>query len=223
MRILIIEDENAIARFLKKGLIAEAFIVDSAGTAEKGLSLVHSKNYDLIILDIKLPDADGIGICEGLRKEGKTFPILMLSTIGDSDTKTFALNMGADDYMSKPFSFRELLARVQALLRRRKRIMKSHIRISDLEINTLSHQVKRGDTSFVLSKKEFALLKYLAENVGIVLTRSMLLEHVWHVYEDSFTNTVDVHIRFLRKKIDDKKFGKKLLHTVHGRGYMMSS
>ena len=220
MRILIIEDEEEIASFIKKGLASENFAVDWSGTGEKGMELAKTNNYDLVILDIKLPGKDGITVLKELREAKKTFPVIMLSVKSDTPTKIEALNIGADDYLTKPFSFEELLARIRALLRREKRITGPKLKIAELELDALSHTVVRAGKSIKLNKKEFALLEYFMRNPGITLTRNMILEHVWDMSADPFTNTVDVHVRFLREKIDEGH-AKKLLHTVHGYGYKM--
>lgn len=218
MRILVIEDEEEISNFIKKGLVAENFAVDCASSGEEGLKLAGVHAYDLAVLDIGLPGKDGVEVCRELRKNKKTYPILMLSVKGETQTKVQALNTGADDYLTKPFSFEELLARIRALLRREKHIVGSKLKLVDLEMDTLSHTVRRGAKEIQLNKKEFALLEYLMRNPGITLTRNMILEHVWDMNIDPFTNTVDVHIRFLRGKID-KDCRRKLLHTVRGYGY----
>ena len=220
MRILIIEDEEEIASFIKKGLASENFAVDWSGTGEKGMELAKTNDYDLVILDIKLPGKDGITVLKELREAKKTFPVIMLSVKSDTPTKIEALNIGADDYLTKPFSFEELLARIRALLRREKRITGPKLKIAELELDALSHTVVRAGKSIKLNKKEFALLEYFMRNPGITLTRNMILEHVWDMSADPFTNTVDVHVRFLREKIDEGN-AKKLLHTVHGYGYKM--
>jgi len=220
MRILIIEDEEEIASFIKKGLCSENFAVDWSGTGEKGMELAKTNDYDLVILDIKLPGKDGIMVLKELREAKKTFPVIMLSVKSDTPAKIEALNIGADDYLTKPFSFEELLARIRALLRREKRITGPKLKIAELELDALSHTVVRAGKSIKLNKKEFALLEYFMRNPGITLTRNMILEHVWDMSADPFTNTVDVHVRFLREKIDEGH-AKKLLHTVHGYGYKM--
>lgn len=220
MRILVIEDEEEIASFVKKGLIAENFAVDCAFDGEEGLKRAHINEYDLVVLDIKLPKKDGLEVCRQLRRSGKTFPIIILSVKDDMHTKVDALNTGADDYLTKPFSFEELLARIRALLRREKKVIGPKLKLADLEIDVLSHTVTRANKPVKLNKKEFSLLEYFMRNIGITLTRAMILEHVWDMNIDPFTNTVDVHVRFLREKID-KNHGRKLLHTVHGYGYKM--
>ncbi len=219
MRILVVEDEREIADFILNGLRAEHFAVDWAETSRKGLMLGKVNPYDAAILDIKLDKGEsGLDVCKAIRERGKTFPIIMLSVNNDPKTKVEALNIGADDYLTKPFFIAELVARVRALLRREKKMTGSKLRLADLEMDTLSHAVFRAGRPIRLNKKEFALLEYFMRNPGTTLTRSMILEHVWDMNADPFTNTVDVHIRFLRVKIDDG-FPKKLLKTVHGYGY----
>jgi two-component system OmpR family response regulator len=219
MRILLLEDEKDIASFIMSGLKAERFAVDWADTGEKGLMWAKVNAYDLGIFDIKLPgQQDGLQVARMIRERGKMFPIIMLSVTGDVATKIEALNLGADDYLAKPFSLAELLARVHALLRREKKITGPKLIVADLEMDTQAHSVTRGGKEIHLNRKEFALLEYLMRSPGIMLTRSMILEHVWDMNADPFTNTVDVHIRFLREKID-VGWRKKLLKTVHGFGY----
>lgn len=223
MRILIIEDEKDIASFVKKGLVAEKFAVDCSHNGEDGLRFAKINDYDLVVLDIGLPGKDGLTVCRELREADKTFAILILSVMTDAHIKSHALNIGADDYLAKPFSFEELLARVRALLRRKDNFTGLKLKVADLELDSLTHNVMRGNKQIQLNRKEFSLLKYFMENTGIVLTRNMILEHVWDMNADPFNNTIDVHVRYLRKKIDDKKFKKKLLHTVHGYGYKIDS
>lgn len=219
MRILVIEDEKNIANFVVSALKAERFAVDWADTADKGLMWGKVNTYDLGIFDIKLPGGhNGLEICKAIREKGKTFPIIMLSVTGDVATKIEALNIGADDYLAKPFSIAELLARVRALLRREKKLTGPRLMVGDLELDALSHTVVRAGKRIELNRKEFSLLEYMMRNPGTTLTRNMILEHVWDMNADPFTNTVDVHIRFLREKIDVGR-KKKLLKTVHGCGY----
>jgi two-component system OmpR family response regulator len=219
MRILLLEDEKDIASFIMNGLRAERFAVDWADTGEKGLMWAKVNEYDLGIFDIKLPGAqNGLQVCKTIRERGKAFPIIMLSVTGDVATKIEALNLGADDYLAKPFSLAELLARVHALMRRERKITGPKLLVGDLLMDTRAHTVARGGKDIPLNRKEFALLEYLMRNPGTTLTRAMILEHVWDMNADPFTNTVDVHIRFLREKID-VGWRKKLLKTVHGFGY----
>jgi DNA-binding response OmpR family regulator len=223
MRILLLEDDRDIGNFVASGLRREQFAVDWTETGEKGLMLAKVNAYDLGIFDIKLAGREsGIQVCRALRAYGKTFPILMLSVTSDVVRKVEALEMGADDYLAKPFSFVELMARVRALLRREKRIVGPILTLGDLSMDTQSHVITRAGKAIALNRKEFMLLEYLMRNPGTVLTRTMILEHVWDMNADPFTNTVDVHMRFLRKKIDEP-FRKKLLKTVHGYGYKIEA
>lgn len=219
MRVLLLEDDKNIASYVMNSLKAERFAVDWAETGEKGLMWAKVNSYDVGIFDIKLAgEQNGLQVCKTIRERGKTFPIIMLSVTGDVPTKIEALNLGADDYLAKPFSFAELLARVNALLRREKKITGPILKVGDLEIDAHAHSVARGGKRIELNRKEFALLEYMMRNPGTTLTRAMILEHVWDMNADPFTNTVDVHIRFLREKIDEGR-KKKLLKTVHGFGY----
>lgn len=218
MRILVVEDEREIGNFLKSGLEAENFAVDVADCGEKGLSFALVNEYDLFILDINLPGIDGVEVCRRLRAEKKTAPVLMLTVRSEIEHKLRAFNTGADDYLGKPFSFEELVARVRALLRREKTIVDELFQIDDLVLDTGKHTVERAGNAIKLSRKEFVLLSYMMRNHKKVLSRNILLEHVWDMNADPFTNTVDVHMRFLRKKIDEKH-KRKLIQTVHGYGY----
>ena len=219
MRVLLLEDEKDIANYLVNGLKAERFAVDCAETGEKGLMWAKVNSYDVGIFDIKLAgEQNGLQVCKILREREKMFPIIILSVTGDVATKIEALNIGADDYLAKPFSFAELLARINALLRREKKITGPILAVGDLQIDTHTRTVTRAGKRIELNRKEFALLEYLMRNPGTTLTRAMILEHVWDMNADPFTNTVDVHIRFLREKIDVGR-KKKLLKTVHGFGY----
>lgn len=212
------EDEKDINNFIKVSLEAECFAVDSAEDGEAGSYLARTNDYDIIILDNMLPKKNGVEIIKEIRKEGKTVPVIMLSVRSETTTKVDLLNSGADDYLTKPFSFQELLARIRALLRRPKNIEKDIINIEDLTVDYVKHKVKRAKEEIYLTKKEFMLLEYLLRNKGTVLSRGMILEHVWDMNADPFSNTVESHILNLRKKIDlpDKN---KLIHTIPGRGY----
>jgi two-component system OmpR family response regulator len=219
MKILLIEDEKEIANFIMKGLRMEHFTVDWAETGKKGLMWAKVNGYDLGIFDINLGNGEnGIDICEEVRKRGKTFPVIMLSVTNDAHTKIQALNIGADDYLTKPFFVAELVARVRALMRREKKLTGPKLTIADLTVDTLAHTVHRAEKDIRLNRKEFMLLEYFMRNAGTTLTRGMILEHVWDMNADPFTNTVDVHVRFLRAKIDDGQ-SHKLIKTVHGYGY----
>lgn len=222
MRILVIEDEKKIADLLKTALKAECFVVDMAEDGEKGSFLARTNDYDLIILDNILPSKEGLVVCREVRGSGKNTPILILSVKSETGTKIDLLNAGADDYLTKPFSFEELLARVRALLRRPKHIEDEILRIDDLTLDTKRQTVKRGRNEIYLTRKEFMLLEYLMKNRGIVLSRGMIMEHVWDMTVDPFSNTIESHILSLRRKIDPH--GKrKFIKTVPGRGYKIDS
>ncbi|MBU0468150.1 MAG: response regulator transcription factor [Candidatus Omnitrophica bacterium] len=221
MRILIVEDEKKIANFIQKGLKAEKYIVDVAYNGDEGLHLADANEYDLVILDIMLPGKDGIYICRELRKNGINTPILMLTARDSVSDKVQGLDSGADDYITKPFCFEEFLARIRALIRRNGQAKQTTLKIADLELDQLSHEVKRKEKKISLTSKEYALLEYFMLNVNRVVTRVMLTEHVWDRNFDSFSNSIEVYINYLRNKID-KDFDKPLLHTMYGTGYMLS-
>jgi len=221
MRILVIEDERKIASFIQRGLKEEKYAVDVAYDGEKGLYLADINEYDLIVLDILLPGKDGIYICRELRNEGSNTPILMLTARDKIEDKVSGLNVGADDYLTKPFAFDEFLARVRALLRRRGPEKTTLLKLGDLELDQLGHKVKRAGKDITLTSKEYALLEYLMLHARQVVTRTMISEHVWNEDFDTFTNVIDVYVRYLRNKID-KNFNKPLLHTVRGTGYILS-
>ena len=222
MRILIVEDERKIAEFLKKGLKAEGYAVDVAGDGEQGHFLAGTQDYDLMILDLRLPKMDGITLCRTLRSEKFAAPILMLTVRDSVKDKVLGLDSGADDYLTKPFDFEELLARVRALLRKRGAAEATKLQADDLVIDLLAHTVERASKTIPLTPKEFALLEYLVRNAGVVVTRAMIAEHVWDVNFDSFTNVIDVSVNHLRSKVD-RDFPKKLIHTVRGRGYVLKA
>jgi two-component system OmpR family response regulator len=223
MKILIIEDEREIADFVTRGLEAERFVVDRAPTGAEGVEWAKANRYDLAIIDVNLGKKEsGLDVCAELREAGETFPIIMLSVTSDAATKVQALNLGADDYLTKPFFIVELLARIRALLRREKKIIGPKLILADVVVDTLAHTATRAGKLLVLNRKEFTLLEYLMRNLGTTLTRSMILEHVWDMNADPFTNTVDVHISFLRAKIDSGRRDRdKLIKTVYGYGYKM--
>lgn len=222
MRILVIDDDKDIRNFLKKALKSECFEVDTAEDGEDGLYLACTNEYDLIILDNNLPKKDGRSVCREIRKDGKTTPIIMLSVLTEPLKKAELINMGADDYITKPFSFEELLARIRALLRRPKSLTKDVIKIGDLKIDIQGHTVYLKGKKIDLTVKEFMLLEYLARNKGKVVTRGTLLEHVWDMNAELFSNTIEVHISRLRGKINPSGT-KKLIHAVPGRGYMIDA
>jgi len=221
VRILLVEDEERIASFVSRGLKEAQYVVDVAKDGEKGLFMAEINEYDLLILDIKLPLYDGISICRQLRGKKIEVPILMLSAKNTPEDKVRGLNCGADDYLAKPFVFNELLARVQALLRRRKPSQGGILKVADLELNQFTHKVTRSGKEIELTSKEYILLEYFMLNSGAVITRNMISEHVWHEDFDSFTNVIDVFVNYLRNKID-KGFEKTLIHTIRGSGYSLN-
>ncbi len=220
MRILVIDDDPKISDFLKSNLEMELFAVDMATDGEKGAFLGRCNDYDLIVLDNVLPKKSGLEVCQAIREKKKGVKIIMLSALSDITTKVDLLDNGADDYLTKPFSFRELLSRVKALLRRPNATISETIKIGDLLMNTKNHEVKRGKKSINLTRKEFMLLEYLAKNTGRTLSQGDIMEHVWDMDLDTFSNTLKSHIRNLRAKID---IGRRvsLIQTVNGRGYKM--
>ncbi len=218
MRILLVEDEPKIANFIKQSLEAEYFAVDVAEDGEQGSHLAHINEYDLIILDNLLPKKEGIEVLREVRTSGITTPILILSVTNEALKKVDLLNTGADDYLTKPFVLSELLARVRALLRRPKPIESDMFTIGDLVLDAKKYTVRRGKKDIYLTRKEFMLLHYLMQNEGTVLSRGMILEHVWDMNTDIFSNTIESHMLSLRKKIGDS--GKsRIIQTVPSRGY----
>jgi heavy metal response regulator len=222
MRLLIVEDDLNLARFIQKGLQEERYAVDVAIDGEEGLLLAGINPYDLIILDVMLPKVDGLGVCRKLRMERRTTPVLMLTARETIEDKVTGLDMGADDYLTKPFAFAELLARVRALLRRGSVLPSGRLKALDLELDPVSHRVWRAGHEIPLTNKEFALLEYLLRNANQVLSRTAIIEHVWDIHYDSMTNIVDVHIRALRAKVD-RHFPPPLIHTVRGVGYVLKT
>lgn len=222
MRILIIEDDSDVRDFVKFGLENESFVVDTIDDGEKGSYIARTNDYDLIILDITLPNKDGLKICDEIRKAGKMMPIIILSVISDTHKKVNLLNAGADDYLTKPFSFGELLARIRGLLRRPHTIEQPIITINDLTLNSDKQTVQRGKRGIYLTRKEFCLLEYLMKNCSKVLSRGMIMEHVWNLESDPFSNTIEAHILNIRKKIN-KGNKPDLIHNVPGRGYKIDS
>jgi len=206
---------------LKKGLEEEFYTVDVAEDGADGFAMATSKEYDCIILDVMLPEMSGIEICKKLRSSNVKTPILMLTALDSVGSKVEGLESGADDYLTKPFAFSELLARIRALLRRAPDSL-SELILNDLRMDLLSRRVFRGDQEIILTQKGFAILEYFLRNKGRVLSRTQIIENIWGYNFDPNTNVVDVHIKFLREKID-KGFDKKLIHTVRGSGYVLKA
>jgi heavy metal response regulator len=220
VRILIVEDEKKVAGFIKKGLEEETYAVDVAYDGEEGFHLAAMNEYDMIILDWMLPKMDGLEVLTQLRDKKVSTPILLLTAKDAVDDKVTGLNKGADDYLTKPFAFSELLARIRSLLRRGQAETQTELKVGDLILDMVSHKVSREDEEIELTGKEYSLLEYFMRNEGKVLTRTMIAEHVWDYNFDTFTNVIDVYVNHLRKKID-KKYPAKLLHTLRGVGYVM--
>lgn len=221
MRVLVIEDDAETASYIAKGLGESGYTVDVATDGKDGLLLVVGEDYDVAVVDRMLPGLDGLSVVETLRRAGKHTPILFLSAMGAVEDRVRGLRGGGDDYLVKPFAFSELLARVEALSRRRGGgAVETLLREGDLEMDLVGRTVRRGDKPIQLQPREFALLEYLMRHAGQVVTRTMLLEHVWGYHFDPQTNVTDVHISRLRQKID-RGFDKPLLHTVRGAGYSL--
>lgn len=220
MRILIVEDEVEIANFLKAGFEQEGFAVDVAHDGKRGLFLATTNDYDLMILDMILPGMNGDQVCKSIRDDGKIFPIIILTVKSEIDTKVNLFGLGADDYMTKPFSFKELRARCSAVLKRNNSITQEIIRLADLEMDQKKRIVKRGGDSIYLTRKEFSLLEYLLVHAGEAVSRNVIIEHIWDVNANPFSNTIETHVKNLRNKID-KGHNLKLLRTIPGVGYKL--
>jgi DNA-binding response OmpR family regulator len=220
MRILLVEDDSRVASFIRRGLREEHYTVDVARDGEQALFLAQTGEYDVIVLDLLLPKRSGLDVLRTLRAEGVSTPVLILTAKDERQDKVTGLDAGADDYLTKPFGFDELLARVRALLRRRGDMVPTALRADDLEVDTLRHRVTRGGRERVLTNREYALLEFLLRHPNQVVTRTMLAEHVWEHDFDPLSNVIDVHIARLRSKIDDG-VTPQLLRTVRGSGYML--
>jgi len=220
MKILVVEDEKKVANFLQKGLKEEQYVVDVAYDGLEGEHLAKTNDYDLILLDIMLPGKDGINILKTLRQCQVNVPVIMLTAKEMVEDKIKGFNAGCDDYISKPFSFEELLVRIRAVLRRGSGALSNVISFADLTLDLISHKVIRAGREIELTAKEYTLLEYLVRNPNRVLTRTMIAEHVWDYNYDSFTNVIDVYINYLRNKVD-RGFPTKLIHTVRGVGYVL--
>ncbi len=222
MRILVIEDDLEAAAYMVKGLKENGCIVDHAADGKEGLFMAAGESYDALIVDRMLPGMDGLSIIQTLRSTGNKTPVLILSALGEVDDRVQGLRAGGDDYMTKPYAFAELQARLEALLRRGKiEAANTKLNVADLEMDLVSRTVRRANKIIDLQPKEFALLEYLMRHAGSIVTRTMLLEKVWDYSFDPQTNVIDVHISRLRQKID-KGFGKQLLHTIRGAGYSLN-
>ncbi|MBI5018294.1 MAG: response regulator transcription factor [Deltaproteobacteria bacterium] len=220
MRVLVVEDEEKVASFIRKGLEEEHHAVDVALDGEEGLTMAQFSPYDVVVLDLMLPKLDGYRVLQRLRSEGVETPVLILTARDGVGDKVRGLDLGADDYLTKPFAFEELLARVRALLRRGKPQRSPILKVADLTLDPATRRVSRGGGPIELTAKEFSLLEYMMRHPGQVLTRTMISEHVWDQSFDSYTNVIDVYVNYLRKKVD-QGFDLKLIHTVRGVGYVL--
>jgi len=221
MRILVIEDEKRIADFVSRGLESAGYAVDVANDGSRAIDLVHTTEYDMVILDLGLPDMDGLTVLQKIRNRKASPPVLILSARGAVDDRVKGLEGGADDYLVKPFAFVELLARVRVLLRRGQPTPE-RLQVGDLMLDCIRRKVTRGGENIELAPKEFSILEYLMRNRGRPLSRTMIVEHVWDMDYDGLTNIVDVYIRHLRSKIDDK-WPQKMIQTVRGIGYLLEA
>ena len=222
MRVLVVEDERKIADFIRRGLTEHGYAVDVAYDGEEALDWPMTADFDAIILDVMLPLRNGIDVCKGLRQRGLQTPILMLTAKDAVEDRVEGLDSGADDYLVKPFAFAELLARLRALVRRQPAVLGARLEVGDLVLDSASRNVTRAGTEIELTSKEYALLEYMMRHPGQVLTRTMLADHVWNYDFDSGSNVIDVHIRNLRRKVDDP-FQTELIQTVRGAGYRLST
>lgn len=220
MKILVVEDEKKVASFIKRGLEEEKYEVDTAFDGEEGLAKALGSSYEVIVLDVMLPKMDGVALIREMRARKNRTPVLMLTAKDSVDDIVAGLDSGSDDYLTKPFAFAELLARIRALMRRSEQERGAEIRFADLRLDPVSHKVWRTDKEIDLTSKEYALLEYFMRNPNQVLTRTMIAEHVWDYTFDSFTNIIDVYVNYLRKKVD-RDSDKKLIHTVRGVGYIL--
>lgn len=220
MRILVVEDEKKVASFIQRGLEGEGFSVEVAYDGESGVEVGSQSNFDLILMDVMLPKMDGLQAIQALREKGVDTPVLCLTAKDTVEDIVAGLDSGSDDYLTKPFAFAELLARVRALVRRGTQERGAEITYADLRLDPVAHKVWRSDAEIDLTAKEYALLEFFMRNPETTLTRTMIAEHVWDYTFDSFTNIIDVYVNYLRKKVD-RDYAKKLIHTVRGIGYVL--
>jgi heavy metal response regulator len=221
MRVLVVEDDRHVASFVQRGLREASYAVDVTDNGADGLCRARNESYDLIVLDLMLPGKDGFAVLRELRDRAIHTPVICLTARDSIDDRIKGLDLGADDYLAKPFSFAELLARIRALLRRGQKLATNPVIVADLTVDLLARHIERAGRRIELSQREYALLEYLARNQGQILSRTMILEHVWDMRQDPVTNVVDVHITRLRRKVD-QGFAKPLIHTIRGVGYVLS-
>jgi two-component system copper resistance phosphate regulon response regulator CusR len=221
MRILIAEDDVPLASFVKRGLEAEHYAVDTTADGEQARAMASEFDFDLVVLDLGLPRLDGVAILRSVRTRKPSMPILVLTGRTRVEERVHCLDLGADDFLSKPFSFSELSARIRALLRRSRLPSESVLTVEDLKLDRVERRVERAGRRVELTSKEFALLEYMMRNAGRRVTRAMIIEHVWNLSFDTCTNVVDVYVNYLRRKIDDG-FALRLIHTIRGVGYELS-
>jgi DNA-binding response OmpR family regulator len=222
MRLLLVEDDSRIARFIAKGLREQSYAIDVVGAGEQALYQAAINTYDLVILDVMIPAPDGFAVCRELRKSGHRMPILMLTARDAVEDRIAGLDGGADDYLTKPFEFRELLARLRALIRRTGSLQAAQLVVADLIVDTVGQNVSRRGQAISLTAKEYALVEFLARNAGRVVGRAEIAEHVWDEEFDPFSNLIEVYVNRIRRKVDSG-FGKTLLHTRRGAGYVLSA
>lgn len=220
MRVLVVEDEKDLNRIIYKKLKVEGYSVDCCYNGEEALDYINSTNYDIIIMDIMMPKKNGYEVLKNMRENKNNTPVLFLTAKDTIEDRVIGLDLGADDYLIKPFHFDELMARIRVLIRRKHGNINNELKVADLVLNVNTHIIKRGDKEIELSSKEFSILEYMMQNVGIVLSREKLEEHIWNYDYQGASNMIDVYIRYLRVKID-KDFETKLIHTVRGVGYVL--
>lgn len=220
MRVLVVEDDAKLATVLRQGLKEQGFAVDTAGDGVVGLKLALTTAYDAVLLDLMLPELDGLEVLRELRRQGRVVPVLILTARSSVDDRVLGLDLGADDYLSKPFDMKELFARLRAITRRPQVEPQTILRVADLELDPARREVRRSGTRIELTAKEFTLLEYLLRKKGMVVTRAMILDHVWDLDYHGGSNLVEVYINYLRRKID-QDFEPKLIHTVRGAGYVL--
>ena len=221
MQILIVEDEPKIRHFLRRGLLEESYAVDTAADGEEALYKLDINEYDLVLLDIMLPKVNGIAVCKALREMGSHLPIILLTAKDQVTDKVLGLDAGADDYITKPYSFEELTARIRAIFRRGKKTDTTILTMADLSLDPATRTVKRGKLTIVLTTREYALLEYFLRNPNMLLTKTQILEHVWDYNYEGLSNIVETYVKYLRKKLQTTPNAPELIHTMRGSGYIL--